>query len=41
MKSNTGMNQTASKATTHQKHAENKDSLDSRKNEELTPQEIM
>ncbi len=35
MKSNTGVNQTASKATTHQHRAENKDNLDSRKNEEF------
>ncbi len=35
MKSNTGVNQTASKASSHQHRAENKDNLDSRKNEEF------
>ncbi len=35
MKTNTGVKQTTSKATTHQNRAENKDNLDSRKNEEF------
>ena len=34
-KTNTGVKQTTSKATTHQNRAENKDNLDSRKNEEF------
>ncbi len=35
MKTNNGVKQTTSKATTHQNRAENKDNLDSRKNEEF------
>ena len=35
MKTNTGIKATTSKATTHQNRAENKDNLDSRKNEEF------
>ena len=35
MKTNTGIKATTSKATTHQNLAENKDNLDSRKNEEF------
>ncbi len=35
MKGNNSVKQTAPKATTHQKRAENKDNLDSRKNEEF------
>ena len=35
MKTNTGVKQTTSKSVAHQKRAENKDNLDSRKNEEF------
>ncbi len=35
MKTNTGVKQTGSKATTHQHRAENKDNIDSRKNEDF------
>ncbi len=35
MKTNPGIKQTTSKATTHNNHTDNKDNLDSRKNEEF------